>query len=1055
MIDFDDFFKQGGCNIMKQKVMTLSILLSFLVLSFLAGSLPGKVFASNSPTSGIWRTVDGTVAYVQVYGDGSGLCMLTEDGYTFTPFLDNAIEKGVFEAGDIPTKGQDLHMHMVFEGLSAKMTLTDVLTGTASTFDLALSMNHMAEPDVQKDGLWLTEETDVPYYIVQHYANGSARLFAGQDAEIWDMFVESSRSAPDFFSGKDPENGQWVFFSFLEEGVGRVQRIWGRPLYSSGVKQAWTVGELALWGAAAVDDPVMGATIDIYGGEGDRILHQEDATGPYGDFYFELNAAQLSRLVEGFRIEVTGGTFMGEPFDGRLIADVQQFAPGDWVEVNDVTTILAAYLEKHPVSVYADAEAALGRYLELPDYITLDWVIETMDYYPVFFSGDNFVKEMEKQLGSVKFDEYIAWVLDEMDQGKTHSFGDPDFSDPFANALSTGDINTNAAGAFAKGLKIFFEVADAVFGVVELVFNIIGENQKGDATTHIINTLGAIQAQMADVKAKVDVIRNAQIKNFFTQQLDTLRELAVPMENHLKELKHLAKNTKLKTKTKQMRADAIATQVQTNYQTYLTRINEKMTLGKTIGQSFTENLLMKIGNLDAGADTAEIDDAFPKFFLKYITLQFQGYYLLSHAMKYINKDPNYNYGGTLFKEFRDDNDKLKAQVEDMVKSAEKYVLNHQSEAFYYKEFPCTDPGLNSGENGTLLQYVDYLAEILAPTYGFVDAANNNYQPNEGALTVRIVFPVYTGGMMVENHQLKGVQQNQNTTWLNDRPDLMFTKENGSATINLNNPAQFTVYDQYSSKIWPKDMTGKDPYGATVYWKIARAKMSTADLDGIYLGDNGGEALKKSNPMIYDGGDSRMRILTYSSTGNLKYGFYSLYQVPTMENSLKTFHGRGVPDSYIWVKQVNPVLTPNDLEVYAGLTSQYQSGKTHDLQMKYTGNNCYTISSTANPYHFFVPNWDPKAYLQGRGAKIYGRLKRGDTDPRWNLFQDPIHKDDTEAIYFRWLPDLNDPTKQMMASGDWGGAYPMYYGVSKSWGVWHPNDLRKLFPKKHGTKWQFD
>lgn len=73
-----------------------------------------------------------------------------------------------------------------------------------------------------------------------------------------------------------------------------------------------------------------------------------------------------------------------------------------------------------------------------------------------------------------------------------------------------------------------------------------------------------------------------------------------------------------------------------------------------------------------------------------------------------------------------------------------------------------------------------------------------------------------------------------------------------------------------------------------------------------------------------------------------------------------------------------------------------------------------------------------------------------------MFQDPIHKDDTEAIYFKWYPDYrNDPNKQMMASGDWGGAYPMYYGVAKPWGVWHANDLRKLFPKKHGTDWAFD
>ena len=1044
---------------MKRKIAISFIFMSLFTFSLLSGALPGETFASGSPIGGIWRSSDCPVAYVQLYSDGSGLCMLTEDGFTYTPFFDNSIEEGVFEGDDLPTGGEDLRISIVFDGLSAAMSLTDVSTGIVSTFSLTLAQNDMAEPDAQKDGLWLTNETDAPYFILQKYANGSSLLFAGEDTQTWEVYLQSTPSFSDTFSGKNPENGDSAIFTFSSEESGQVVRVSGFTQFEVfNVKHALSVGELKLWGAAVVDDPVIGATIEIYGRDGERILRQEDATGPYGDFYFVLSAAQFYRLAEGFRMEVTGGTFMGEPFDGRLMADVQQFASEDWVEVNDITTILAAYLERHPESDYADAEAAVSQYLGVPDGIALDWVIETMDYYPVFFSDEKFFKEMEALFGSVKFDEYIAWVLDEIDQGKTHAFGDPDFYDPFADASSTGDIKVNSAAAVLKGLEVIFSIVDGVFQIVELVFNIIEAGQPTQLD-HIQAILKGMQGQLADIKAKVDVIRDEQIKNFFTQQLDTLQDWTVPIENDLKQLNHYATNTTMSRASKRQAMNLIATQAKVKYQNYLTRINGKMASGKTIGESFTEALLVTVKNLPVGADTAQIDAAFPKFFLKYILVQFQGYYIFSQACRYF--DQGDDLGEKLFKAFRDDTDKLKMQVEDMVKNAEKYVLNHQSEAFYYKEFPCTDPGLHSTDlqdaKGTVLQYVDYLAEMLNPTYGFLNVANKMYRPNQGALTVRIVFPVYAG-MTVNNYQLIGVQQNKSTTWLDAAPDLLFTKEGQpGTTINLNNPIQFT-YSSYSSNNWTADLTGKDPYGAPVYWKIAKGKMRTADLDGVYLADKTGAALKKSNPLIYTGGDSRMRILTYQSTGSLKYGFYSLYQVPAMENYLKTFHGQKLPDAYIWVQQLNPVVTPNDLEVYAGLTSQYQSGKTNALQLKYTGANCYTISSAANPYHFFVPKWEEGYNAAGadRGWKIYSRLKSASTDLRWVMFQDQFHKDDTEAIYFKYLNGYTQyPDRQMMASGDWGKADPMYFGPAKAWGIWNPNDLRKLFPHKHGNDWQFD
>ena len=249
----------------------------------------------------------------------------------------------------------------------------------------------------------------------------------------------------------------------------------------------------------------------------------------------------------------------------------------------------------------------------------------------------------------------------------------------------------------------------------------------------------------------------------------------------------------------------------------------------------------------------------------------------------------------------------------------------------------------------------------------------------------------------------------------------------------------------------------------MHWKTAVAKMSTANLIRPYLADKGnepGKALKKSNPLIYTGGDSRMRILTYPSTGNLKYGFYSLYQVPTIENSLKTFHSEPKPSTYIWVDK-NGYDYEGDLRVFSGIKDKkHQDGRTHELLLKYTGNNCYTISTTDNPYHFFEPKneefWDHSS-----NHAIYARKKPLNADYRWNrwvMFQDSIHKDDTEAIYFKWFQEYPAyGSNGMFASRDWPDTpEPLYYSQSVSqWGATHQNDLRKLFPEKHGTEWQFD
>ncbi|MBW1783821.1 MAG: hypothetical protein JRL30_24160 [Deltaproteobacteria bacterium] len=828
-----------------------------------------------------------------------------------------------------------------------------------------------------------------------------------------------------------------------------------------------------LMGSVDLGGPVEGATVSIYDTDGVLIVEQENATGPLGAFYIS------DELPEDFDIVITGGTFQGKPFEDMARRNVRDFNPDKWYYVNYVTTIVATYLENAGLlsrqsPTVDEAEAAVGNYLEFPENWTFDEIIDSMDYYDGFFSSKKFLSRMEDEFGEVALNRFVSLtVFPEIMVRQQKNFGEEEADyDPFypigASNMQHPPAVGIAAATVGKALEVIFGIADAIGGIVESIFTEIGKDENTAALQSIIQGLENVQAQIADLKRmmrerldqqdwetairevnkKIDEIKS-DLKDI-TEQSKYVKPARMSEEDWKKSRTYTNKRDKLKR---------IIKKIDDNYYTYVSNLNSEIA-----SADLTRSIMTKAANIiknrTAQGANGRIDDTkagewYMGLFERLLLYQFKAYELYAHAKKY-------SYGTTEradkeYKTFRTDSGWLPKQIEHFVQGAETYAIQYHPEGFFAKEFPCNDTW------DTFLQKVDYLAESLSPTFGgFEDPDKLKFTPKEGVFTVRIVFPVYTEGMKMDEQtwQLVGVKQNQNTTWLKNQGELnqIFTNaSNSSDQINLNDFPKYSCRNQ---------VEGKDPWNASVKWQIATAKMSTSQLQegGSYVADKGGEGLRKTNPMLYIGGDSRATIRK-SKAKDLKYGFYTLYHVPTMINQLKTFHGRGMPDRCIWVDVSGAQL----LNVFAGLTKEHHSGRTTQLCLKYTGNNYYTISTRENPYHFFQVsgNWPMMINLGGNswtlgGWKIKAGLQFGG-EKRWVMFKALYAKDDTEAIYFKYYhfltyPHINYqsyPKWQMMASGDWGKPNPMWYGEERSWGIWHPNDLRKLFPVKHGNDWVFD
>lgn len=165
----------------------------------------------------------------------------------------------------------------------------------------------------------------------------------------------------------------------------------------------------ALAGLAALDRPIVGATVTVTTPDGATLFAEADETHATGAFLL----APPGDLPADFDLTVTGGTVGpdGPAFDGTLRMEVRDHAPGDhaFYLVDPVSTLAAAWRRAAPGRTVDQARAAVWAFLALPDGVDhandLHFATELFD--PALF--------MAQAEASGGLDAFVAQLVAEID----------------------------------------------------------------------------------------------------------------------------------------------------------------------------------------------------------------------------------------------------------------------------------------------------------------------------------------------------------------------------------------------------------------------------------------------------------------------------------------------------------------------------------------------------------------------------------------------------------------------------------------------------------------
>ena len=165
-------------------------------------------------------------------------------------------------------------------------------------------------------------------------------------------------------------------------------------------------------GNVSMNLPLEGATVSFYSVEGFPITTASTTTSELGNFY-STDAPDFVQFV----IVVRGGNFDGNPFDGTLKYWVDG-RDSDFYSVNSLTTLIAEYEQEHPELTSDMIYEDIRRFLEIPSYVPLEYVMQNSDINSAYFDEALFLQEAS-QYG---YDSFMAMLLEEIAIGETHPF---------------------------------------------------------------------------------------------------------------------------------------------------------------------------------------------------------------------------------------------------------------------------------------------------------------------------------------------------------------------------------------------------------------------------------------------------------------------------------------------------------------------------------------------------------------------------------------------------------------------------------------------------------
>ena len=244
-------------------------------------------------------------------------------------------------------------------------------------------------------------------------------------------------------------------------------------------------------GKVQLSSPLAGSSIEVLDVRGQHLMNGEETTDAAGTFALKLPTGGATR----FRLVVTGGTYEGKPFQDRLLLD---FERNDRVPntlyVNAATTLVSRYLDRHPGTGLADAEAKVKAFLLIPSTsrVGADVANPLQNYFrhELLFAG-------MQSSGIAKLDTYLGKLIDEMDAGViSHAFSRP---------------KTALVGSEVDPVKYLLKFLAKALGddTVSLVFEKITTALGLDGTAEILKELHEINHKLDELKELTTEVLNA------------------------------------------------------------------------------------------------------------------------------------------------------------------------------------------------------------------------------------------------------------------------------------------------------------------------------------------------------------------------------------------------------------------------------------------------------------------------------------------------------------------------------------------------------------------
>ena len=165
------------------------------------------------------------------------------------------------------------------------------------------------------------------------------------------------------------------------------------------------------------DKPIIGAKVSIYKTSKEKellSLGKETKTSDKGTFLISVD-----EVPGNFRIVASDGELYGKKFMTKLKADVQHFDPEvDYVYINEVTTLVSAYMDRHPGKTLDEASQIIKTFLEIPQPVDIGEVLHNSGEY---FDHMMFMIAASENGGLANF---IEMLLDEIEDHpeKTYPF---------------------------------------------------------------------------------------------------------------------------------------------------------------------------------------------------------------------------------------------------------------------------------------------------------------------------------------------------------------------------------------------------------------------------------------------------------------------------------------------------------------------------------------------------------------------------------------------------------------------------------------------------------